>query len=411
MEKNVKTQLMELWKKTFHDSDEYISLVFDSYFDSEMVEYEEREGKIIAALLAIPYLFGKESHGVKGVYLCGLATYPQYRGEGIMTQLLERISNRMEKKGYSFLFLIPAEHGLVRYYEDRGFIPGFYRQQEFYTSVHDFTKGIKTNFNDLKCDIFTYKNYNTLTKMLDRIILFIRDKEGERKGLFLNQDQKQIEVFIRENLISGGEIYIVKDKENMIRGIVFYTRDEESGCMVEKERYVEDENVLMYLRNECKKNHPEKSMTIEIQGEKTQEPSSIWEPAFSSVLPGVPSVGAVGVSERVYNSNLHSEIYGMVKVLRISEILKFATNESDDLKYSILTQQENSDKFIRFSNDNTGFKEELIEKSELSSNEIRDSISTEVLSKILFRRPGGDKIIEEVSGLPSLNGQISMLLD
>ena len=58
MEANeLKRQMMKLWKETFHDSDDYVNLVFDSYFAPEHVVYEESEGKVIAALLAVPYEF------------------------------------------------------------------------------------------------------------------------------------------------------------------------------------------------------------------------------------------------------------------------------------------------------------------------------------------------------------------
>ncbi|MDE6296382.1 MAG: hypothetical protein K2L89_00915, partial [Muribaculaceae bacterium] len=55
---NLKQQMMGLWKENFHDSDEYIKLVFDEYFDPDYVEYEERDGRVIASLMAIPYSFG-----------------------------------------------------------------------------------------------------------------------------------------------------------------------------------------------------------------------------------------------------------------------------------------------------------------------------------------------------------------
>ena len=54
----IKEGMMRLWKETFHDSEEYVRLVFDAFFNIEMVEYEEIDGNIVAALLAVPYYFG-----------------------------------------------------------------------------------------------------------------------------------------------------------------------------------------------------------------------------------------------------------------------------------------------------------------------------------------------------------------
>ena len=123
----IKEGMMRLWKETFHDSEEYVRLVFDAFFNIEMVEYEEIDGNIVAALLAVPYYFGNSSHQLKGLYLCGLSTDPAYRKHGIMGGLIERLASRMKNSGHSFMFLIPADEELQRYYRDRRFVNAFYR--------------------------------------------------------------------------------------------------------------------------------------------------------------------------------------------------------------------------------------------------------------------------------------------
>ena len=54
----LKNKFKALWKDTFRDSDAYVSLVFDSYFNPDLVAYEEMSGDIVAALLGVPYEFG-----------------------------------------------------------------------------------------------------------------------------------------------------------------------------------------------------------------------------------------------------------------------------------------------------------------------------------------------------------------
>ena len=51
---DLKYQMMKLWKDTFHDSDDYISLIFENYFDSSLVEYVQEDGKLISAMMAVP---------------------------------------------------------------------------------------------------------------------------------------------------------------------------------------------------------------------------------------------------------------------------------------------------------------------------------------------------------------------
>lgn len=37
----LKQKMKGLWVDTFHDSEEYVDLIFDTYFNPELVEYEE----------------------------------------------------------------------------------------------------------------------------------------------------------------------------------------------------------------------------------------------------------------------------------------------------------------------------------------------------------------------------------
>ncbi len=125
--------MMELWKQTFHDSNRYIKLVFDTYFspDNVFVRYEGE--KLISALLGVPYRFScnKENSKIlsKGFYLCGLATHPQWREKGIMGQLMEEAENRADEMGYDMTFLIPADSHLREYYSKKGYRTASFRKR------------------------------------------------------------------------------------------------------------------------------------------------------------------------------------------------------------------------------------------------------------------------------------------
>lgn len=179
----LKRSMMKLWKDTFHDCDEYIDIVFDEYYSPEYVEYEEVDGRLVAALLSVPYDFrmnicGREhankfgcvagsaaydenddAYGcvgksqtntagcyaedcayerLRGLYLCGLATRPEYRGNGIMGRLIEKINIKAIDRGFDFTFLIPASDGLRKYYRDRGYVDASFRNITKYSPVHNF---------------------------------------------------------------------------------------------------------------------------------------------------------------------------------------------------------------------------------------------------------------------------------
>lgn len=127
-----KRDMMDLWKEIFHDSSQYINLVFNTYFslDNTFVKYEGE--KLVAALLGIPYTFqafDKQGHKMylKGFYLCGLATRPEWRRKGIMSLLMQEAEITAKARGYDMTFLIPADSHLREYYHKMGYYTASYR--------------------------------------------------------------------------------------------------------------------------------------------------------------------------------------------------------------------------------------------------------------------------------------------
>lgn len=133
---DVRLDMMRLWKETFHDSDRYIRLVFDTYFDYANISVRYDGDRLVAALLGIPYCFrdstllpdknaARESpqsgRMLRGLYLCGLATRPEYRRQGIMADMMDEIQQRSAERHFDFTFLIPADSHLREYYRRKGY--------------------------------------------------------------------------------------------------------------------------------------------------------------------------------------------------------------------------------------------------------------------------------------------------
>ena len=138
--KKIKQDMIKLWKDTFHDSDSYINLVFDTYFnrDNAFVRYDGET--LSAALLSIPYEFryfnGIESR-LRGMYLCGLATRPEFRRRGIMADLMHEAEEAIAARGYDLTFLIPADDHLREYYKRMGYYDASYKTISTYTCNPD----------------------------------------------------------------------------------------------------------------------------------------------------------------------------------------------------------------------------------------------------------------------------------
>ena len=52
---NNKSQLIDLWRTSFNDSEEFIKLFFDRVYKKENALFIEKNGKIVSALQMLPY--------------------------------------------------------------------------------------------------------------------------------------------------------------------------------------------------------------------------------------------------------------------------------------------------------------------------------------------------------------------
>lgn len=112
-------QLKSLWADIFEENSEAVSLVFDRYFDIFDGYCAKKDSKIIAAL----YLIKGSLNGENAHYLCGAATLPEYRKQGIMSKLIEYALSDAEQDGDKYSLLLPANGGLYKFYSRLGYMP------------------------------------------------------------------------------------------------------------------------------------------------------------------------------------------------------------------------------------------------------------------------------------------------
>ncbi|MDE6648702.1 MAG: GNAT family N-acetyltransferase [Muribaculaceae bacterium] len=162
--------MMRLWKGTFHDTDSYISLVFNTYFKRDNVFVRYEGDTLSAALLCVPYEFKIDSKNLNtplnGMYLCGLATRPEFRRRGIMAQLMNEAEESIAARGYDMTFLIPADDHLREYYKRMGYYNASYKKISTYISnpgnrsselyIYAFRDLIQSGDTDFIRDIATW---------------------------------------------------------------------------------------------------------------------------------------------------------------------------------------------------------------------------------------------------------------
>ncbi len=418
----IRKEMMRLWKETFHDTDQYVSLVFDNYFDPRFIEFSEKDNHIVSALLGVPYKFGYKDSSINALYLCGLATDLYYRRQGIMESLIEKINDKV-KDTFDLTFLIPASEGLERYYSDRGYENAMYRIAERYTSVHDFKntylsylkiqdkrveKLKRIYFESL--DVCNYSCNLKLAENID-IIRFISNMEAMSPFPVLRHSPKDIRLIIEENQNSDGTIFICSDCEDKITGIAFSNIDD-SEIMIPKIYY--SDNCSFYrLLEEIKHSYPEKSMVL-FRYPDEEDRNAIWSRMYIAQSPLSPLGSSFESIERVYVAADHAVRYGMARIINLSEILKFTCKYINDAKFSILVN-DSKEEWIACKAVDGSFSSSIINKSEYvdfkEHNPDYKELSLTDLEKLLFRKKHTGNLVNEAFQIPRLPMNMSLLLD
>lgn len=417
----LKIRLQRLWKETFNDSDKYISLVFDNYFNIDLCEYEEAGGEIVASLIGVPYYFGNLEKSIKALYLCGLATKMQYRSRGIMTRLLARINDKAREQGFAFTFLIPSDTGIRKFYHDRDYVNAFYRVVDNYTSVHDFDRDYESilaeqkekvaelkrrHYRSLKALTFNSKAENA-DELRNGIRTLIRSIEDVQEDLQVIHSDKDIDIIIDENAVSGGKIHLTCNSSGAVTAVAFTSIAD--GAVVIHHLYSSDLASKYRVLQSIKTASPELGIRHFIPS-IAMDRTALWFRTYGSFMHDASQVGEISITERVYSLAAHAKVYGMARILDLPEILKFQADSRRDLKYSILAKGPDGYTVERIDarDGKIHIKELPIDDKQVTSTHV---MTKRDIGEILFRRRDTDNLITEAFGIPSINGAISLMLD
>lgn len=423
----LKKCMKKLWKDTFHDSDVYISLVFDNYFNLDNIEYYEEDGALISALLGVPYSFGYGNLTIRGLYLCGLATVESYRNRGIMKNLITKINKRALANGYAFTFLIPSSDALRLYYSKSGYLNAIYRVEDRYTDIHNFKNeymSILAN-DDERIRLLKARNYDSLTVIkldinnqeeIKKTIRYISSIENEISTyLGLHHSQKDILAILEENSISNGDIYICKTPNGEISGVAFMNASIHKRINIPK-IYHKDGSSYYKLLDRIKEGNRDQSISVFYYPEESNR-QILWQQIYRAAnQDGEMLGGAYRIADRTYDAGRHAKSYGMVKLLDFREILKFLAKYRSDCKFSILIKDYEIEDYALKCDIEGGmcnFNTVSNDLADIFKKKDPDLtiLSKQNLAEILLRRKDNSNLIMEALGIPRLAMNMSLLLD
>lgn len=416
---------MKLWKQTFHDSDDYIKIVFGNYFNPDYVETHIVDGQLVAALLGVPYVFIKNNKKIKALYLCGLSTDINYRGRGIMSSLIENINNRAAQNGFDITFLIPADPGLSRYYYDRGYVNAIFKTDLRFTSNHEFIEPIRLPNDENHHKRKTYESrpfyisdyYEMDDASKCAALEYVHSHESDSDVFVMLHSVADMVAAIKENEISGGLTLVLRDNvDNNVGGFAVCLPMD--GEVAVKYLIADNETKGKRLLQGVRDRFPDMSILLSMfpaQVEKLSD--AFWQPVNASFLPEAPAVPAFATALRSYDASNRARPYGMVRILNASEILKCALSPRSDAEFSILdcVIQDQIVVLIDVPEGKYAVYERKPSPNDVKWKELLAKgyvpLSLSQLSEILFSPPGGAKMLSDVFGLPVLSLNMALLLD
>lgn len=381
-----KRDMMCLWKAVFNDADEYINLLFNSYYNDEMFVARYDHDRLISQLCCIPYRFsaicdminaGSDNSCVGSCqtmidcgYLCGLATLPEYRNSGIMSSLINMSDIYLRNNGFAISFLIPASKNLRLYYGKFGYTDISYYTSRIYIERGENTKNYIIDYNHTKSlysvetgvykysviDVNEYliKDFGDVcmsceSRDMNIIYAYLRYAVGRIHGIVIRHSYFDFITVLRENIIGGGYVLFIKDGNNKPSGLLFCSNITEGEATVQLlvAESEESANILLHI---LKSLLPDDTnvMVHEYDGavrkssqhDLTEHP----EPGHGPVPSGetMPMTNGIAAWKR--------KSFAMARILNVAEILKFAACLYPDSKFSILV---NHDDFT----ENEGFYE------------------------------------------------------
>lgn len=201
----MKQQIIDLWKKSFDDSDEFIDLFFNRVYQAENTLTIKQNKQIIAALQIIPYEMTYHNTQIPVGYICGVCTTPSERGKGWMKQLMQQAIDEMRHRSYALSVLIPASTWLFDYYRQFEYTTVFDYSEEIYTYNSSYKGGVQIIPLTESLFDLSYDYYNRMQLKRDCTIL---------------HSAYDFETILKDCRLDGGNVWIVR-QDDIITGLTF----------------------------------------------------------------------------------------------------------------------------------------------------------------------------------------------
>lgn len=459
---NIKNDMMLLWKEIFGDNDTYIKLLFDTYFNIDNVDYIYVGSRLASSLFSVRYNLipdklnydnndrcnadeEKDMFRLSSMYLCGLATSPDYRNRGFISSLINRYNLKLFNDNISISFLIPVDYHMSMFYNKFGYVNISYSTHDKYTSAHVFSDN-KFIINDkekyvtdvhdndkIVYRVFDIGDYLSVVcnckykltdveylvdcncKLLyDAYCCLCNSLIGD-SGLRIHYSYKDFITIVLENIISKGKILFLIDDKNKPSGLLFCSNIVEGLANVQLlvSNSEEKENILLQSLKNLFGGDISVTVNSYALRDKVYSPFSV-----DALSPGVHVLEHIAVAD----AYKRRKPFAMAKILNVAEVLKFVAVSYPCSEFSILIKQDEYPKnrgFYSVSHGLLGFTP----LGSLSDDELRQielrchndlncfSLTVPELAAFLWRNTDPAGVEDRAIAIPRFPVNVALLLE
>jgi predicted acetyltransferase len=109
-------QIIDLWTYCFDDTPEFIDFFFKSCYKPENTLVAKDGDQVSSCLQLLPYRMFLRGKVVDVCYIVGVATWPEYRGKGLASKLLQYTDEVLQQRKIHLTILLPFQYAFYRKY-------------------------------------------------------------------------------------------------------------------------------------------------------------------------------------------------------------------------------------------------------------------------------------------------------
>lgn len=244
----IKEQVKALWHLCFDDHEEFIEMYFNLRYNNEVNVTIESGNEVISALQMIPYPMTFCGQEVPIAYISGACTYPDFRGKGVMRELLLQSFARMLKNDVLFSTLIPAEPWLFDYYARNGYAPIF-RYIDNPIRVSSLKANTGSNVVIEQTTDYEEDAYNYLASEL------------AERPCSIQHTSSDFKVILEDLALTGDAMFIARSNKQVVGVAIAYRNETHTSI---NELVAENEEVKQELFHQIRKTNQSETLSLHL---------------------------------------------------------------------------------------------------------------------------------------------------